>query len=210
MHLARAQAVDVGDTASRAAPPAAADGAFTIVSSKLCDNNQTSVLAPCLHSLRTHATVRSLRAHACTIHTHHAFQAPGATPKEVSSAFDKLLWPHRSSSSSDGSSSGGGGSSSSNSESSGGSRTWDSWEEALGDIEAAMKLCGLPRVKKVKHEYWDRETGQLKKLVIKCPHAGEYRGMALADVRVDGGRKTTTDKTNCPFVVNIKAARDGA
>jgi hypothetical protein len=118
--------------------------------------------------------------HACTPR-----QAAGATAEDAAAAMELYLWPD------------------------GAGRTWPDWQAALADVTIAIKNQGLPKVLSTKQDYWDSERQLLKKLVIKCPRSGQYRGQKLEDVRVEGGRSTSTEKCGCLVHINIKVDRSG-
>ena len=124
------------------------------------------------------------------IHT----QAPDATLPQVAASLDKYCYPDgRKNRPEDG------------------GRRWATWEQAEADIKAAMKQQGLSHVLVDKHSFWDVPARtSLKKVVIKCPHAGKHRGQSLEVVKAEGGRKTTTIKHECPVQINIKVERTGA
>jgi hypothetical protein len=117
-------------------------------------------------------------------------QAATATAEEVSAALQLYFYPNG-----DGAE----------------GRGWESWEQAAADVADVMRQHGFASVLTHKAKYWDtRQRTLLKKVVIKCPCFGKYRGQTVEEVKVDGGRRTTTSKCECPVHINIKVEKTGA
>jgi hypothetical protein len=131
-------------------------------------------------------------------------QAPSAPGEDEAAVLHRFCWP-------DGEDKKGASGRSTN------GRTWAHWEQAVDEITALLLKVGFPSVRQHKQGTWELLKSDppgtaklLKKLVFPCPHGGKYAGVVdFTDVQVEGGRKTTTTKTDCPMKINVKVERTG-
>ena len=122
-----------------------------------------------------------------------------ATVEEVAYELHQWLWPNNSD----------GYSAQMEPQEHSGGRSWADYATADAEVRQYLTSLGGCSAVLQKQKKSDGEHKRLVRVKYSCDKAGKYRHRPIDTMSVDNSRKTTTKKTECPVVINLRVAQDG-